>query len=111
MTSPAWVEAVERDGLGVPKPGRPGSEERTCAKWAAKYDDARKRDPHRPVALLVRENPGDTAAAIRARLTRARKLGLLTEAGAGKAGGHLTPKARQLLKEARKRNTDKEEEG
>jgi hypothetical protein len=96
----AWLEAIERDGLGVPKPGPPPGEHLALLlKWAARYDDARKRDPRRPVKLLVQEYPGETAAAIRARLTRARDEGLLTKTDDGKAGGHLTAKARKLLKE------------
>jgi hypothetical protein len=96
-----WLHAIERDGLGVPKPGRPGGEALLGVEWAAKYEDACKRDPRRPIALLVRENPGYSAAAIRARLTSARKLGLLTAADSGKAGGELTEEAKRLLKEGR----------
>jgi hypothetical protein len=102
MLPDAWLRAIERDGLGVPRPGRqPDEELALLVKWAALYADARDRDPRRPVALLVREHPGETPAAIRARLTRARAAGLLTKAGAGIAGGRLTAKARKILKEGK----------
>jgi hypothetical protein len=92
-----WLDAIEREEFR-PRPGR-GRARHRYAEWARRYVDALERDPRAPIALLSKEWPDETEESLRGFLTRARKLGLLTQAPPGKPGGKLTDKARVLLAE------------
>ena len=85
--------------LDIPRPGRKGRNDLDYAQWAKKYVDALSENPRRPVAILAKENPGFSEKTIRAILYKCRsRRGLLTKAPKGKAGGELTNKCIELLK-------------
>jgi hypothetical protein len=77
------------------RPGRRGRSEAEYAAVAAIYVD------HLATPAPVEETAKElnyAPSTIRAILHKARRLGLLTEERQGKAGGHLTDKAKRLLK-------------
>lgn len=92
---PGW-DADTR--LDRPRPGRAGRRDAFYALWAQRYVDALAETGGRPMPVLT-DRFHESAASIRAFLGKARALGLLTEAPAGRAGGELTSKARALLGE------------
>jgi hypothetical protein len=67
------------------------------AQWAARYVNEQQRG-HKPVVVLA-EAHCLSPATIRNYLQQARDRGLLTEAPPGRAGGDLTDKARDLLRD------------
>jgi len=95
-----------------PRPGRAGRPVEFYADWVGRYVDALTREPRRPIKLIVDEarakprselerrlQPSD----VRRYLDKAETLGLITgrpKATEGRAGGHMTPKCRTILKEA-----------
>lgn len=78
------------------RPGRRGREDYYYAVWAARYVAALAAPT--PVKALS-EAHHLSASQIRNILYACRDRGLLTDSPPGKAGGELTPKARQLLRE------------
>ncbi len=93
-----WVDSF----LAFPRVGRARRPDRPYAVWAQRYVEAQEADPRRPLAWLVdrygvEAGGTETEAGIRAKLTQARRRGLLTSAPSGRAGGELTDKARRLL--------------
>jgi hypothetical protein len=102
------AEDLDRDtaeGLGFSgpprerRPGRPGRSDREFAELAEQYVDARGRGSTRPTADVARERGYDVAH-IRDGIHEARERGLLTRpATKGRAGGELTPRARELLEQ------------
>lgn len=80
----------------APRPGRRGRSEAEYAAVAAIYVS------HLASPAPVEETANElsySVSRIRSILHKARRLGLLTEEGQGKAGGRLTQKARRLLQE------------
>lgn len=67
------------------------------ADLAARYVEAYRKDPRRPVALLAKEL-GWKRDQVRDALNDARRAGMLTGAGKGIAGGALTDAALAILK-------------
>jgi len=94
-----WVSTIAKDGIAIPRPGRRGRDQLYYAEWARRYVEACSIAPRSPLKHLVATSPAETEGTIRAFLNRARAKGLLTKAPAGKSGGELTRKARELLKE------------
>lgn len=90
-------EAWRDPRLARPKPGAAGYPPEYFADWARRYVEAAEIEPRRTVAYLAEQHPGYTEGTIRTTLGRARKLGLLSKAEAGKAGGRLTKKAKRIL--------------
>ena len=105
MRAPYLRYQLQRDGntnwsdpfITVPKPGRKGRPDIEYAIWADRYVEANDRSNGKPIALLVDEHPGYSADSLRAILHKARKRGLLSDSPKGRAGGHLLPKATELL--------------
>lgn len=93
----------ERWASPVKRPGRGRQDSRLYARWAARYVRALAAGDGRPVKRLVEEAAVDgehvTEAQVRAYLTRARRLGLLTAAEPGRGGGELTALGRKLALE------------
>jgi len=84
-----WIES------GPVRPGRTGRPAAFYALWAAEYVDA-VAGSKSPVKDLATKH-SMSAGQLRGLLNQARKRGLLTEASAGRPGGELTAKARELL--------------
>jgi hypothetical protein len=94
----AWKEPF----LSRPRPGRKGRPDSEYAMWAARYVSACRQDARRPIARLTKEHAGHTESMLRAILNKARNRGLLTATPQkGVAGGRLTKRALQLLRENR----------
>jgi hypothetical protein len=105
LADPAAAELLgERWGAVVaPKPGRRGRPDLFYARVALDYVRALGVAPATPTRRML-----DDAAArgehmtvneVRARLRRARRRGLLTDAPPGRPGGELTDRALTLLRE------------
>jgi hypothetical protein len=77
--------------------GPKGTPDSWYALLAADYLDAIKGGSRSPVADLAKER-GMSEVGLRAALNRARKRGLLTRKGTGRAGGTLTPRAVRILR-------------
>ena len=101
-----WLRyQLQRDGntywsdpfLAMPKPGRRGRPDIDYAVWADRYVDANRRSGGKPMPYLTERFPGYSTDSLRAILNKARRRGLLSAAESGKAGGHLLPKATELL--------------
>lgn len=90
----AWSRPVAR-------PGRRGRAAVEYAVWARDYVTALEADPGRPIRWMIEkaaeEGVTRTEPEIRWYLTEARRRDLLTPAPRGRAGGQLTPLAKQLL--------------
>jgi hypothetical protein len=86
--APAWLTEGRRTG-------RRGRDSRFYAHWAALYVD-RAATTETPVAALSDEMH-ISVETIRGYLGQARRRKLLTDPPPGRAGGSLTPKARQIL--------------
>lgn len=83
------------EDLETERPRQRSDAERRWAEIAQLYVRALvEPDPVRAVAAAL---PGETPQSIRNVLYKARKRGLLTPVGQGRAGGELTDKARRLL--------------
>ncbi len=94
----AWKEPF----LSRPRPGRKGRPDWEYAMWAARYVSACRQDARRPIARLTKEHANHTESMLRAILNKARNRGLLTATPQkGVAGGRLTKRALQLLRENR----------
>jgi hypothetical protein len=80
--------------------GRNGLPDRYYACLAYLYVKNREKSPSNPTAVLAKEL-AVSAKTISTRLTRARKLGVLTptksKVSTGRAGGELTSKGRKLI--------------
>lgn len=79
-----------------PRTGRAGRDDRFYAQIARQYVDAIRRGSGKPVEDVAAQTKYN-ASTIRDMLHRARRRGLLTPAGQGKAGGNLTKRAERLL--------------
>jgi hypothetical protein len=77
--------------------GRRGRDAAYYARWAAEYVDALSRSP-RPVEDLAARH-SLSASQIRNLMHACRRRGMLTASPPGRAGGELTPRAIELLKE------------
>lgn len=96
---PGWYD----DLVARPRPGRAGRHDIEYAHWAARYVRAVEEDARAPVKYLVDRFAGVeyvSEQSLRAILHKARQRELLTAAPPGRAGGDLTDKARDLLREA-----------
>ena len=94
----AWKEPF----LSRPRPGRKGRPDSEYAMWAARYVSACRQDARRPIARLTKEHAGHSESMLRAIVNKARNRGLLTATPQkGVAGGRLTKRALQLLRENR----------
>jgi hypothetical protein len=93
----------------VYRPGRRGREDLWFAQLAAAYVrflEKGSRAPVRDLTAWLREDTGEKLSeeSVRQLVHEARKgRGMLTDAPSGRAGGALTPKARELLKTTPKR--------
>jgi hypothetical protein len=94
----AAVHGLANDVRSRPTGGRRRRDPAEFARWAALYVDACTRSAH-PRELLARETSYSTEH-VRDTIAYARHLGLLTKPRPGRAGGQLTPKAKELLKES-----------
>ena len=84
--------------LPVPtRVGRRGRDEMYYARWAAAYADALARSPQPVADLAARHNLSPSQ--IRNLMHACRRRGMLTASPPGRAGGELTQRAVQLLKE------------
>ena len=101
-----WLRyQLQRDGntywsdpfLAMPKPGRRGRPDVEYAIWADRYVEANRKSGGKPMPYLTERFPGYSSDSLRAILNKARRRGLLSAAESGKAGGHLLPKATELL--------------
>ena len=81
----------------MPKPGRKGRPDVEYAIWADRYVEANRKSGGKPMPYLTERFPGYSTDSLRAILNKARRRGLLSAAESGKAGGHLLPKATELL--------------
>lgn len=105
LQSPHLRYLLQRDGnnnwsdpfITVPKPGRKGRPDIEYAIWADRYVDANRQSDGKPMAYLTKRFDGYSVAALGSIINKARRRGLLTAAESGKAGGHLLPKATELL--------------
>jgi hypothetical protein len=97
LLPPAWRGVV----LAKRRSGRRPITDLELAELAEAYVQACEEQPRRPTALLV-ERRHESYDTLQANLRRAAKRGLLVRNGHGKAGGHLTDRARTIL-------TDKEQ--
>jgi hypothetical protein len=77
--------------------GRRGRDDRFYARWAAEYADALTRSAN-PVTELARRHHL-SASQVRNLAHACRKRGMLTAAPPGRAGGELTARAIELLRE------------
>lgn len=88
-----------------PGPGRPRRPDRFCAEIAAEYTKALDTGSTKPIedtAELMHYSP----AYVRDVISKARRRGLLTRTGRGRAGGQLTAKGRRTL-EGDERSSDR----
>jgi hypothetical protein len=92
----AWREAV----VAKRRTGRRPISDLELAELADAYVRACEEEPRRPTALLV-ERRHESYNTLQANLRRAVDRGLLVRNGHGKAGGHLTERARTILTEAK----------
>lgn len=92
---PTWGSMSRR------RPGRRGRNDLYYALVARDYVEALAVDARAPIKLLRKQRSARgedvTEEQLRAQLGTARRLGLLTKAEAGTAGGRLTAKAKKLL--------------
>jgi hypothetical protein len=101
------AQTVEQGFPGVVLTDRPRPERGTgrpdlfFAKLASDYADLVAKDPRRPVAELARRR-GFKPAKIRDMLREARERGLLSFSRRGQAGGELTARAREILRQRAK---------
>ena len=94
----AWKEPF----LSRRRPGRKGRPDWEYAMWAARYVSACRQDARRPIARLTKRHADHSESKLRAILNKARNRGLLTATPQkGVAGGRLTKRALQLLRENR----------
>ena len=77
--------------------GRAGRDDRFYARWAAEYAEALTRSGH-PVAEMA-ERHDLSASQVRNLVHACRKRGMLTASPSGRAGGELTARAIDLLRE------------
>ncbi len=93
ISSDLWEEVAQKR---LSQPVRRG-DDRNHLMWAIRYEQAtRKTD--KPIALLA-EQYRFKPSQVRDLVAATRRRGLLTNPGRGRAGGVLTDKARQLLRE------------
>ena len=77
--------------------GRRGRDDRFYARWAADYADAFSRSSH-PVAEMAARH-SLSPSQVRNLVYACRRRGMLTSAPSGRAGGELTARAIELLRE------------
>jgi hypothetical protein len=77
--------------------GRRGRDDRFYARWAAEYADALTRSPNPVAEMAARHHL--SASQVRNLVHACRKKDMLTAAPPGRAGGELTARAIELLKE------------
>lgn len=83
--------------LSTPRPGRRGRGDIEYAIWCERYVEAFEEQPRSPTKLVVERYAGMTASKLLALLDRAEKRGLIEGRQAGKPGGRLTKKAKEIL--------------
>jgi hypothetical protein len=77
--------------------GRRGRDDRFYARWAAEYADALTRSPNPVTEMAARHHL--SASQVRNLVYACRKRNMLSAAPPGRAGGELTARAIELLKE------------
>jgi hypothetical protein len=77
--------------------GRRGRDDRFYARWAAEYADALTRSPNPVAEMAARHHL--SASQVRNLVHACRKKDMLTAAPPGRAGGELTARAIELLRE------------
>jgi hypothetical protein len=98
------------------RPGRAGRLDSFYLAWAAAYVEQLAAGSRRPVRDLAEHPPKvirgyvsdgnvTSVATVRDFIHQARVRDLLTDSPPGRAGGELTPKAKQMLKGAKKRRS------
>jgi hypothetical protein len=99
------VVSATRDVVAArpPRPARPpAARDDEILRCAAAYAEASRRGDAAPMAAvraIVPAGTADPAAHAKRAIAAARRRGLLTSRGRGKAGGELTPKAVELLRD------------
>ena len=96
------IRAAQADHLvrSATRTGRRGNGVDHYLEWACSYAALTHAGELHPIARLAKET-GESVTYVRDTITDARRrYGLLTSAGRGRAGGHLTDKAFALLRDA-----------
>lgn len=96
-----WRRELERAEASFDRPGRAGRDDSHYVLWAVRYVEAVEAGSRTPIADLAAAHALDKEQ-VRDRIHEARVRELLTRAGRGKVGGHLTEKAEAIIKNGRK---------
>lgn len=108
-SSTRWRRELERAEASFDRPGRGGRGDSDYVLWAVRYIEAVERGSRTPIADLAASHGLDKEQ-VRDRVHEARVRRLLTRAGRGKVGGHLTEKAEAIMQKGRKaRGVDSQE--